>query len=544
MSTTPDNGRRRAVITAPVYGQASVNPLRVLYVMTGSIVLHGAIIALAAVLFFFISSASGQETEKPTVEETTVVEDQKPEPDLTNDNLGIDDTMQTNYNVDRIEDVSVPGPVDPTAPVGVPGAPDDAIRQTVPPPPGTGGGSGLAVAGDPGIGSMIGDSIGGQGGLGGVSAFAGRSGSTRVKMLAEGGGNARSEKAVADGLKWLALHQANDGRWSLHDFPRHAREHPFPQGRTQLCNCQPRTTHRNDIAATGFALLPFLAAGITNKPSREKHQIDYTKAVDAGLKYLIRQQNGKGFYGGDMYAHGIAAIAMCEAYGLTSDPTLKRSAQRALDYIYYAQDPKGGGWRYQAQEPGDTSVAGWQVMAIKSGQMSGLTVPKVVLEKAKNFLNEVEGSKGKGTFQYMRGSGETPTMTAVGLLCRMYGGINPRNPALISGVSYLKSQGPPGATNNMYYLYYATQVMHHMGGDYWDFWNLGPNKDGKLGIRDSLISTQDTGGTPGHNHQIGSWETPDQGGRLMSTSLSLLCLEVYYRHLPLYRRDMGVNKAH
>ena len=33
------------------------------------------------------------------------------------------------------------------------------------------------------------------------------------------------------------------------------------------------------------------------------------------------------------------------------------------------------------------------------------------------------------------------------------------------------------------------------------------------------------------------------GGRLMQTALSTLTLEVYYRHLPLYRRDMGVMKA-
>jgi hypothetical protein len=28
----------------------------------------------------------------------------------------------------------------------------------------------------------------------------------------------------------------------------------------------------------------------------------------------------------------------------------------------------------------------------------------------------------------------------------------------------------------------------------------------------------------------------------MQTSLTLLTLEVYYRHLPLYRRDLGVMK--
>jgi hypothetical protein len=82
----------------------------------------------------------------------------------------------------------------------------------------------------------------------------------------------------------------------------------------------------------------------------------------------------------------------------------------------------------------------------------------------------------------------------------------------------------------MYYSYYATQVFHHMGGDDWDWWNTGPN--GKTGMRELLIAAQDKDGSwdPKGDH-FGS-----HGGRIMQTSLSLLTLEVYYRHLPLYQR--------
>jgi hypothetical protein len=86
--------------------------------------------------------------------------------------------------------------------------------------------------------------------------------------------------------------------------------------------------------------------------------------------------------------------------------------------------------------------------------------------------------------------------------------------------------------------------MHHMQGESWRFWNEGVDENGKKihrGIRDTLISRQDKGTTPRHPHQLGSWGG-SQGGRLMATSLSLLCLEVYYRHLPLYRRDLTTNK--
>jgi len=415
--------------------------------------------------------------------------------------------------------------------------------MTLPPPPGAGQGTGGAVVmAEAGTGSMQG-TLGGMGGIFQVGGFGGRSGSTRKRMLEEGGGNNISEAAVAAGLQWLALHQASDGRWSLHEFNRHARDKPLPAGKVFMDNCTGQATRQNDIAGTAFGLLPFLAGGITHKPTKTQ-QKDYSKSVQAALNYLINKQGKDGYYGGDMYSHGLATIAMCEAYGLTTDNLLKLSAQRGLNYLAYAQGPDGG-WRYSAKTPGDTSVTGWQVMALKSGQMSGLSVPSDVIKKAERFIDLCESSN-KGGYSYTPGSGETYVMTSVGLLCRQYMGVNPRNPGLLSGVDRIK-KNPPGATGNLYYEYYATQVMHHMGGESWNFWNLGPSGTGKGGIRDTLITKQDKGNDPKRPGQGGSWG-PDgtgfdkEGGRIMSTSLSLLTLEVYYRHLPLYRRDMGVAK--
>jgi len=160
------------------------------------------------------------------------------------------------------------------------------------------------------------------------------------------------------------------------------------------------------------------------------------------------------------------------------------------------------------------------------------------LKLVEKYLDSCESSS-KGGYGYVPGSGETPAMTAVGLLCRQYLGVNPRNPGLLAGIEKLKAS-PPGKTGNLYYEYYATQVMHHMGGETWEFWNLGPDR--KMGIRDSLIAKQDKG-AGNRQAQAGTWAGDEHvGGRLGATSLSLLTLEVYYRHLPLYRRDTGVMK--
>jgi len=506
-----------------------------------SVVAHGVIVGLAVLLAMLISSPdSGVRADDNKADalptDTQVVED------LTNPDLGINPSVPLNYNVDRIADVSVPGPVDPAEAIGIPGAPPDAPVANVPAPAGFGGGLGGGDLGpDPGK-ALVG-LAGGMGGLGMPGGFAGRSGATREKMLSEGGGNAASEAAVGKGLEWLATHQAPDGSWKLDAFNKCARNKYTDPWDKMFDDKSDGLGQKNDTAGTAFGLLPFLAAGITHRPSKEKTFVkDYSKQVGMALNFLMEQQaKGKqGDFGGGMYSHGLATIAMCEAYGLTSDPGLRASAQAGLNYIVYAQDDKSGGWRYSPKQGGDTSVVGWQVMALKSGQMAGLSVPPETLKGATRWLDG-NMSNDKGDYGYVGNPGTTKdsaasAMTAVGLLCRQYLGWTPRNEGLLNGVSRLKKT-PPGPTQprNMYYYYYATQVMHHMGGEYWEFWN--PK------MRDWLISTQETQGP-----KTGSWDPKGDGhgasgGRIMTTSLSLLTLEVYYRHLPLYRRDTTTTKT-
>ncbi len=542
------NKRKVVVVAPPMPRDGRVNLLIAILAAIFSVGAHVTLVVL--MLCWPAAGADAAPTDE--VKSETVMEEKKEEKeaDLTNDEIGLDPSVPTNFNVDRIEEVSVPGMVNPTEAVGVVGAPEGPAR-TLPAPPGTGGGQGGAVF-DPtqaGTGSMFGQ-IGGMGGIANMGGFAGRSGATREKMLLEGGGNKMSEACVAKGLSWLARHQATDGRWTLNEFNVNARDKPHPAGKVFRCNCSGMAGRHDDVSGTAFALLPYLAAGITHRPSKEELSKDYYKTVLAGIEFIRSRQAANGSFSGNMYAHGLISIAMCEAYGLTSDPGLKLSAQRAINFIVTAQHT-GGGWRYAPKQAGDTSVVGWQVMALKSGQMSGLSVPAKTLEGAERFLASCEFMPQSPSqaalygYSYVPGSGPSDTMTAAALLCRMYLGINPRNQNLLMGIERLKRL-PPSATKNYYYLYYATQVMHHFGGEAWDLWNKGTK--GNNGIRDILIADMDKGLNPGTNHQEGSWAPNGQGhvqagGRIMATSLALLCLEVYYRHLPLYRRDLGVMKT-
>ena len=422
--------------------------------------------------------------------------------------------------MDRIADVSVPGTMNPNEAVGIMDGNKDNPPVNIPAPGGFGtAGQGGAIESfsGPGNSNAVGE-IGGYGprGMPLQGTFYGRSGATREYALREGGGTDASEAAVARGLKWLVRQQMPDGRWMLNS-PN------LPD--------KDRGAESNDIAGTALGLLPLLAAGKTHKPAADNV---YDKVIDKGLKFLMRSQDAKtGYFGVSMYAHGLATIAMCEAYGLSQDPALRRYAQAGINLIVNTQH-EGGGWRYgPSKQPGDMSISGWQIMALKSGQMSGLDVPTVSVRKAVTFLESCSNPTDEG-YGYT-GSGSSPNMTAVGLLCRQYmQNWGPSHPKMIKAISgIIKNNSPEVQKNNVYYYYYATQVMHHFGGEAWRNWNET--------MRETLIKKQEGNQASAH---FGSWSPAgDQwgraGGRLMMTSLNLLTLEVYYRYLPLYYRDAG-----
>lgn len=337
----------------------------------------------------------------------------------------------------------------------------------------------------------------------------------RVEMVKREGGTTRTEAAVARGLHWIAEHQNPNGSWSF-DHRGGA-----CQGR---CG-NPGRLSRDSKGATALALLPFLGAGQTHKDGK------YKKNVLAGLEYILSHANDTGHYtepGGRMYSHGLCAITLCEAYALTKDRGLRKPAQKAIDFIAYAQDEKGGGWRYSPKQAGDTSVMGWQIMALQSGRAAGLEVPAITLSRANAYLDKAEWNNS-GRYSYQPGGSPSPAMTAEGLLCRMYLGSSRNQNRLIQGVNYLARNRPPNRKRpDLYYLYYASQVFHHVGGKQWEDWNYY--------MRESLLNAQVTSGHAYGSFQPGGNSHDNAGGRLYVTALSVCCLEVYYRHLPLFRQ--------
>ena len=344
-----------------------------------------------------------------------------------------------------------------------------------------------------------------------TSEIGGRTGTGKAQALQKNGGTSASENAVQLALQWLADHQQRDGGWDLdHTIGRKVNGRP---------RTSPDPGEREDarFGATALALLPFLANGQTHQSGEHK------KVILAGLNFLMsnalrpKDKRAKGISycdNGEMYSHGLVAIFFCECYAMTQDEKIREYAQATIDYIESAQ-AVGGGWRYKFREKGDTSVMGWQIMALKSAKLAGLKVNQRPFKLARNFLDSISIDRG-AVYGYDEPAELTESgnyykidrsVTAVGLLCRMYMDWERDEPALVKGVGWLSELGPDTSGSESaddevmenqrvispYYNYHATQVMIHYGGDDWKQWNEGYTaSNGKkvLGIRDFLVDSQ------------------------------------------------------
>ena len=349
-----------------------------------------------------------------------------------------------------------------------------------------------------------------------------------------------TEESIQLGLEFLASHQMVDGSWGLTGFDATARA-----AANQL---------DSDTAATGLAVLAFQGAGYNHR------EYKYAEQLDRAIEWLVENQSESGdlYVPSDkrsnsachLYSHGIAALALTEAYGMTQDPRLKEPAQQAIRFIENTQDPQRGGWRYfigSGRQSTDTSVSGWMMTALHSGRLAGLDVKRTTLQGIQDWLDVAADGGNQSRYRYnpfavdtkgvsrLHGKKTTSAMTAVGLLMQVYSGWEPTDSRLVAGADYLiETQLPDDSTSQLrdsYYWYYATQVLHHAGGAKWDQWNKR--------LRPLLSRSQQKSGK-----FVGSWDpfnpVPDRwgrfGGRLYVTSLNLMSLEVRHRMLPLYRK--------
>jgi hypothetical protein len=340
----------------------------------------------------------------------------------------------------------------------------------------------------------------------------------KTKIAAAHGGSEKTEAAVKLALKWLAAHQEPDGRWNPRRFGA-------GQESETLGHNRGGAGAKADTGITGLALLAMLGAGHTHERG------DYKPTVAGALQFLVDAQHPNGNLGGEaepfafMYCHGMATLAISEALAITGDERLKDPVRRAIGYSIAAQNRVTGGWRYRPQEGGDLSQLGWQLMALKSAELGGIEIPKETRDGMTRFLQSVSSGNHGGLGSYRAGERVSHPMTAEALLCKQFLGMSRKNPASDEAGDYLLGELPGKAQPNYYYWYYGTLSMYQLQGPHWQKWNEA--------LATQLVRTQVDRG-----EDAGTWEPNDiwgsYGGTVYSTALATLCLEVYYRYLPLY----------
>jgi hypothetical protein len=429
-------------------------------------------------------------------------------------------------------------------------------------------------------GTAIGVGAGGHHGSGKPSPFGGRKLGTTGKGRG-GGATQGTDKAVLDGLRWLVRHQNPDGSWGAASLAERCMpDKPCFEDKFKYSD-------HYDEGLTAMALLCFLGAGFSHESKQDivdttmakRHKIG--EVVKNGLQWLVKKQNQDGSFSKDrafMYNEALCALALAEAYGLTQNRYWKEPAQRSIDFLQKAQKPNPSGkglwgWRYASRVEiedfrrsgsqddaylkelydADTSVTGWVVMALKSAQISGLTVSKESMEGAMEFCKWVTPEGGNGLVGYLdaKGAGAPLTgpndagflyhptsMSALGMCIRIFTQHDPADPFLeqaaqriIKDLPQLHTDKSKQSPVDYYYWYYASLALNQLdgpdspkkSGKYWGPWNKA--------MVDCVTGLQD------HTERVcrnGGWVDGDRwnyaGGPVYTTAINTLTLEVYYRY--------------
>jgi len=411
------------------------------------------------------------------------------------------------------------------------------------------------------------------------------------------GGTRASEEAVELSLKWLASIQTPSGFWD-------ASEHGSGQVKTdeQGVN-RDYAGIDSDTGITALVVLSFLGAGYTHEQGQYAVEVDHALHWLINQQGEDGNLCGSARHYARMYCHAMATYALAEAYGMqketllgpivppehltislntasdirsltaaavtgqpllsgpfydsidavqahrtaqamrrVDDLRLRQALSRAVTFTLSQQDAVSGGWRYRTGQEGDVSMFGWQMMSLKSAEIAGVTIDDRVRQRMRNFLESVKQGRYGGLYGYrkniQRGGRSTepvtPVMTAEALFCHQMLGYSPESDSSRESIGYLLRNMPRLSDLNYYYWYYGTLAMYQYGGQPWERWNAI--------VRDTLISEQRKQGP-----LAGSWDPNDPwgryGGRLYSTALATLTLEVYYRLLPLYRINQDATGA-
>jgi hypothetical protein len=238
-----------------------------------------------------------------------------------------------------------------------------------------------------------------------------------------------------------------------------------------------------------------------------------------------------------LHEHGYATAALCEALATHRSEVLRSAANRAVQVILRAQNPYSG-WRYSVPGNGDadSAMTGEMVVALRAAQE--VEIGGDLRELFTNGLvfldNLTDPASGRVGYTDMGGlssrireltaqfpAEHTEAMTALALFAGVLAGRAPEA-SLLSKQEHLLAAKPPRWDPSLgcidfYYWYYGTYALHQVGRASWSPWE-------EALVSALLPAQRKDADTKGSWDPVDAWGT--QGGRVYSTALAAMCLEV------------------
>jgi hypothetical protein len=324
----------------------------------------------------------------------------------------------------------------------------------------------------------------------------------QASVVVAGGPNPKIDKAVNQGLEWVASTQSRLGHWSANDG-------------------------RYPTSMTALAGMALLAEGSTT--TQGKYSPNIRRAVD----YLVSRSRSNGLIGDPVrddrytYGHGFSMLFLSQVLGEEEDidrrETLVDVLTRAVRFCGEAQTAAGG-WGYVSAKDGNDFDEGsttiTQVQGLRGCRNAGIPVPKEVIDKAVEYIRQCTLPDG-GVQYSSKGGGGRPAITAAAIACLFNAGEYDSEfvPKLLDySNKNLSNIANEGFGHWHYAHYYYAQVLYRQGGKEWEEY------------RDKVYSKLVAEASPN-----GSW-TQGYIGPIYTTATNLTILQLEKANLPIYQR--------
>jgi len=325
----------------------------------------------------------------------------------------------------------------------------------------------------------------------------------RTQMANQFGGSGAgvTHASVNRALQWLKNHQLPSGAWTQSGEPGN----PCP-------------------GHTGLALLAFLSHGET--PASK----EYGETVIRAIRWIVENQNSNGVIGrssNTVYGHAMATYALAEAFTVTQHIMIREPLTRAVDVIVNGMQANGGfDYGYRRGDRNDSSVAGWQVQALKAATIAfpeDARIQRALQLAMDGMLLNSRSSQGGGRTIGYTSPGSNPNITAAGALGMIFSGRTKdrQTQELMTTLQDVEPKWEGARSGALYFWYYVAQAKFQFDPRGRDFRSFNVAM-----IREFV----------GNQNPDGSWDEPAGGGgvrgRAGETAIAALTLMVYYRHLP------------